>query len=499
MTLKQKTISGVVWTGLAKMSMQGVLFVVTIILARLLTPDDFGIVGMAALVTVAVAMVNDRGLGTAIIQKRDILENQLSSVFWGGLVFAIVLFSISAMASFPVAAFFKKPVVQAVIGVQAFGFIIGAFGIVQKSLLTRDMEFKKLAIMEIASVAVSGCISIVMALLKFGVWSLVVGTLVRDLTGVILVWIYCDWRPKLHFSWPDFKSLFGFSANVLGNDVALYATTNVDITIIGKVLGSAPLGFYSLALNMVKLPVTRLSGIVSKVTFPAFSAVQEDLGRFKNGFTKSLTFISIFTFPLLAGMAVFSREFIEIFLGAKWQAMAAPLIILTPMAMLKSVGTIKGSVLMARGRPEIELWWNIVYLLPLAGVVLLGTRYGIVGVATAFTALYVITFPIIQGITNRQVDLSSREFLAALLPASVPTAVMVVFGLLLKQFAAGLFKSALLPFFISGVVLSVLVYLACLWLMDKSLFAELWNAVAHQGKQGQNLPSTAGTEVMAGS
>jgi len=140
-----------------------------------------------------------------------------------------------------------------------------------------------------------------------------------------------------------------------------------------------------------------------------------------------------------------------------------------------------------------------VYLLPLAGVVLLGTRYGIVGVATAFTALYVITFPIIQGITNRQVDLSSREFLAALLPASVPTAVMVVFGLLLKQFAAGLFKSALLPFFISGVVLSVLVYLACLWLMDKSLFAELWNAVAHQGKQGQNLPSTAGTEVMAGS
>ncbi len=494
MTLKQKTISGVVWTGMAKMSMQGMLFIVTIILARLLTPDDFGIVGMAALVTVAVAMVNDRGLGTAIIQKKDILENHLSSVFWGGLVFATTLFIVSALASFPIAAFFKKPVVQAVIGVQAFGFIIGAFGIVQKSILTRDMEFKKLAIMEMASVAISGCVSIVMALLKFGVWSLVVGTLVRDLIGVILVWIYSDWRPKLHFSWQDFKMLFGFSASVLGNDVALYATTNADITIIGKVLGSEPLGIYSLALNMVKLPVTRLSGIVSKVMFPAFSAVQEDLGRFKKGFTKSLTFISIFTFPLLAGMAVFSREFIEIFLGAKWLAMAAPLIILTPMAMLKSIGTIKGSVLMARGRPDIELKWNIVYLLPLIGAVLFGTRYGINGVAIAFTVLYIITFPIIQGITNRQIDLSAREFMAALVPATAATVAMVIFGLVYRQFSSGLFKLALLPFFISGVALSVATYLACLWLLDKSLFAELWNSVVHQGKQGQNVPLT---EAMA--
>ena len=245
---------------------------------------------------------------------------------------------------------------------------------------------------------------------------------------------------------------------------------------------------------MVKLPVTRLSGIVSKVMFPAFSAVQEDLGRFKKGFTKSLTFISIFTFPLLAGMAVFSREFIEIFLGAKWLAMAAPLIILTPMAMLKSIGTIKGSVLMARGRPDIELKWNIVYLLPLVGAVLFGTRYGINGVAIAFTVLYIITFPIIQGITNRQIDLSAREFMAALVPATAATVAMVIFGLVYRQFSSGLFKLALLPFFISGVALSVATYLACLWLLDKSLFAELWNSVVHQGKQGQNVPLT---EAMA--
>jgi O-antigen/teichoic acid export membrane protein len=473
MTLKQKTISGILWTSLAKMSMQVVLFIVTVVLARLLTPDDFGLLGMAAVITVAISIVNDRGLGTVIVQKRTLPDALLSTVFWGGLFFGFALFLLSIFASYPLTGFFKKSEVQQIVIVQGMGFIIGAFGIVQKSLLTREMNFKKLSIMEVASIIASGLVSVSMALLGFGVWSLVIGNLVRDGVGVILVWIFSPWRPRRHFSWSEFKELFAFSANVLGNDVAFYLNTNADITIVGKVLGASALGYYTLALNLVKLPVTRLSGIVSKVTFPAFSSVQNDLETFKRGYAKSMSYISIITFPILVGLGLFAREFILLFFKEKWLDMVAPLIILVPMAMLKSVGTIRGSVLMARGKPQIEFWWNAAYLIPLALAVYAGAQFGLIGVSIAFSGLYLLTFPIIQKITDNQVNLPYKEFFDSIRPATISSILMVAGGLLFKYAAASFLSLNTLLVFIIGVILTTAIYLGSLWLFSKSLITEI--------------------------
>ena len=307
MSIKQKAIHGVLWTGIAKASMQIVLFLLMLVLARLLSPEDFGIVGMAAIVTVAISMVNDRGLGTAIIQKSSLSQEHLSSVFWGGIAFSFLLFSATILASYPMALFFRNPLVQPVVAVQAAGFVIGSLGIVQKSILNKDLEFKKLAVMEVVSSVASGIVSITLALMRFGVWSLVIGALVRDGVNVFLVWIYCRWRPRFFFSWRQFKELFSFSANVLGNDVVSYAVTNMDVVIIGRMLGTEALGYYTLALNLVKMPVQRLSGVVSKVAFPAFSAIQDDMKKLRKGFLKASAVLSLIIFPLLLGLALFAR------------------------------------------------------------------------------------------------------------------------------------------------------------------------------------------------
>jgi len=462
MSLKKKAMQGVLWTGLAKASMQVMLVILMVVLARLLTPADFGVVGMAAIVTVAISMVNDRGLGTAIIQKSQIFESHLSSVFWGGILFSLLLFAISLFASYPLSAFFRNPLVQPVIAVQAIGFVIGSFGIVQKSLLTKNMEFKKLAIMEIASILASGLVSIVLAVLRFGVWSLVFGTLTRDAVNVLLVWIFCRWRPRWIFSWSDFKELFAFSAKVLGNDIASYGVANLDILIIGRLLGSEALGYYHLALNLVKTPVARLSAIVSKVAFPAFSAIQGDTKKMHKGYLTASSLLSIIIFPLLLGLALFAHEFIDLFMGAKWMNMALPLILLIPMGLAKSIGVIRWPVLMALGRPDVELKWNLAYALPLAAVVYFGAQRGLNGAAAGISLLLLLTFPLIQSLADRIFKLSDRRFYRSIAPAALAGAVMVAAVLILKSFILPLLDLDKRLNLAVGIILSGAVYLLAL-------------------------------------
>ena len=474
-TLKEKTVSGVFWIGMAKTSMQFMLVAVLFILARLLSEADFGIIAMAGIITVAIGMVNERGLGTAIIQKKNIPDSQLSTMFWASLAFGALLFGVGFGISFPLAGFYNEQLIKPVFIIMSSGFFIGAFGIVQKALLTKEMAFKKLAIIEMCAVMVSGITAIILAMFRFGVWSLVVLALLRDLISVVLLWLSSPWRPALHFSRKEFNELLSFSASVLGNDVALYLVTNADITIIGKVLGKAMLGYYSLALNLVKMPVTRLSAIVARVVFPAFSELQDDLLAFKKSFLRSVTFISLITFPLLAGLAVFSREFITVFLGEKWLPMTLPLIILIPMAMLKSVGSIKGSVLMACGKPEIEFKWNLVYLLPLIAAVLFGTRFGISGAAAAFTILYILTFPVIQHITNKQINVTMKEFGKALSVSTFSTAMMAFVGIIVKLIFRIVLNINDLWTLTAGILLSVVTYYFAFRLLDKTLLNEFLN------------------------
>ncbi|MDZ7316703.1 MAG: MOP flippase family protein [candidate division KSB1 bacterium] len=427
-SLRRKTISGVIWSASSKLILQLVLLGVTALLARLLSKDDFGVVGMAAIITVAVNMVNDKGLGTAIVQRKYLDSNHLSSLFWGSIAFGVFLYLLSAVIAVPMAQFFRKPVVSPVVLVMALGFVIGSFGIVQKSLMTREMDFKRLSILEIFSVLPAGLAAVIMAKAGFGVWSLVANSVLRDLFNVAGLWIVHPWRPRRHFSWKEFREYIGFSSKVLANDGAIYLITNTDVTIIGRVLGSAALGVYNLALYLVKLPVTRISAIVARVVFPAFSSLQDEPDKFGKAYLRATKYISLIAFPLLAILAVFSREIVLLVLGEKWIEMILPLIIMTPMGMLKSVGTIRDSVFMAVGKPQIELYWNIGYFFPLAAAVYLGTRWGVVGAASAFTLASIAAFPFIQHLTNKAAGISMKRFIGSISTAAIATAVAAAAG-----------------------------------------------------------------------
>jgi PST family polysaccharide transporter len=195
------------------------------------------------------------------------------------------------------------------------------------------------------------------------------------------------------------------------------------------------------------------------------------------GYLKSMTFVSVFTFPVLAGLAVLAHEFVVVFLTEKWLPMVLPLIALTPMAMLKSIGTIRGPVLMARGRPDIPLIWNIFYFAPLVAAIYYGTRYGLLGVAVAFTGLYLITFPVIQWITNRQAGVSTMEFLSAIAPTSLATLLLALTALLVRKVTIVVFNFPDLGVLLTSLAVSVAVYIAVLWMVKKQLILELYALV----------------------
>ena len=488
--LKSKAVKGVIWTAISKFSVQGLLLLTTAILARLLMPEDFGIIGMAAIITVAIGIVTDQGLAAAIIQKKELNDLHLSSTFWAGIALGCLLFILGVTGSKFMAAYYRNAAVGPVVRVLSLGFVIGSIGMVHKAQLKRYLDFRRLAIIEIYGVLANAVISIGFAFSGFGVWSIVWGLLARSIIVTIFLWLKVSWRPQILFHWDSFKELFSFSANVLGNDIVIYINSNVPYVVIGRILGSTILGFFTIAFNLVTLPIYSFAAIVSKVAFPTFSRVQDDLSAIQHGYTKSLTFISSITFPLLAGLMVVAPEFVFVVFGGKWSEAVLPVQILCPMALLRSVGTTRGALFQARGRSDIELKWNCCYFIPLCIAAYWGSRQGLIEATAAITTLFIIAFPIIQYITNRLIQLDSKRYLKSLAPTAVSTIMMalvvsVVRTILLMH--ADLSNFMLL---VVCIITGAIVYYLALHSIDKTVMKELFELLV-----SKKISSTALTQA----
>ena len=471
--LKAKGVRGILWTGLSKFSIQGLQLLTTVILARLLTKEDFGVIGMAAIITVAIGMFAEHGLSASLIQKKQIHERHLSSIFWAGLLIGAMLSGCGAIFSGLLASYYRNELVQPVVSVLSIGFFVSSASIVQKALLKKALKFRKLAIIEIAGVVGNAVVSITMAFMGYGVWSLVWGLLLRNVIVTILLWVMVEWRPKGLFDWLSFKELLLFSANVLGLDIISYAISNAPYVIIGRVMGAAAVGAFTVAFNLVTLPIYNFSAIVSKVAFPAFAHMQDDFVRFRKGYCKALTYISLATFPLLSGLLIVAPEFIRVLFGTKWDAAILPVQVLCPMALLRSVGTTKGFLFMASGRADIGLKSSFVYFFPFTAAVLLGARFGLNGAVISYTTIYIICFPILQIIANKVIDLKFRDYLKSLTMAFSCTSVMIIVVLAAKFILKTYCFDNDIFILVSSILIGASVYFSLVFRVNKEAIFEL--------------------------
>jgi len=283
-------------------------FVTTAVLARLLLPKEFGVVGMALLVNEIVSLLGGFSLGVALIQKKDLDERYFDTTFWANLVVGMGL-SLCFLVAAPIAAaFFKTPQVQPLVMFLALHYLIAAAGGVHKALLLRQLQFQRFAVLSVVSAVARSVVALALAFAGFGIWGIMMGLLAERITTLWMLLVMVPWRPRWHFAWRQFHDLFRFSRNLYGENLLRFFNANSDRFLTGRLLGASALGFYQFAYALPHLVVEYFTETVSEVLFPVYSKVQDDHARFRRGYTMTVTLTALVTFPLLVGTTYYATK-----------------------------------------------------------------------------------------------------------------------------------------------------------------------------------------------
>ncbi len=426
--------SGVRWSALSKYGAQGMQVVVSLVLARLLAPEYFGLLGMATVVTGFVKVFQNLGFNSAIIQRKQVGDALLSTLFWVNLGVCLLVAGVLVAISPAAAWIYSDARVTPIVAVLALNFVFAGFTMIPTAVLTRRMAFNKLAVREIAAAIFGGATALTLAALGFGVWSLVAGSLVGSATQMILINLLSPFRPRLVFDRQGLRECLGFGLNLTGFNVFNYFSRNADHLIIGIFLGPIALGYYALAYKFMLLPRESVTGVLTRVLFPAFSRMQDDDERLANAYLRVCGAIAFITFPMMAGMAVVARPFVEVVLGDKWLPAIPIVSVLALLGMLQSVTATTGNIFLAKGKPS----W--MFGIAVAGGTvhtcgfLVGVYWGAIGVAVAYcvTSL-VMQIPHFLLVFKLVPSLTWCRLLNALKPYAVCSGAMAVVVLLCRM------------------------------------------------------------------
>jgi PST family polysaccharide transporter len=468
---KQKTITGIGWSVFARLGRQGLQFVIEVILARLLLPQDFGLLGMLIVFIGFARIFTDLGLGSALIQKQDARPAHFFSIFWINVAVGFVLMLLFAGFSPLIARFYGEPVLVPLAIVISTNFLIGSISIVQSSLLRKRLDFRRLAFVELLATAGSGAAGILMALFGLGVWSLVVQSVLLTLFTGVLLWTVSDWRPMIRFEWGAVKEVLGFSTNLLGFTSVNYWLRNGDNLLVGKFLGTVALGLYAKSYSIMLLPLAMISNTIGYVMFPAFSAIQNDRKRIANVYLRITRTIALITFPMMAGLWTVSEHFVLVIFGPQWAGMIPVLNVFCLIGMLQSIGTLNGNLYLSQGRTDLQFKVGTVVGILGFGAIALGLRWGITGVARAYGLASVLLFYPSFSIAISLVDLAFSDLIRNLRAIAACTGVMVA-----AVWTLGLALPSLWPhwvLFVVQVSFGVITYLLLIRLFNVSAYREV--------------------------
>lgn len=369
----------------------------TAILARLLTPADFGLVAMVTALTGILAMFKDAGLSMATVQQDQITHDQVSVLFWINVALSFGLALIVAALSPGVAWFYGEPKLLPITLTVAGLFVFDGLAVQHQALLRRQMRFSALARIQVLSTTLALIATIVAALMGAGYWALLVQISVSQLCGVLLSWVYCRWLPGAIKRGVGARSMLKFGGYLTGFNFINYFARNGDNILIGKVWGSDQLGMYAKAYSLLLFPLQQINGPISAVAIPALSRLQNNPEEFRSFFRKVLSITSFIVFPLTAWMIVCRREIILIVLGQQWEGTIPIFGVLAISAFAQPIGNITGVLYVALGKAKRMFKWGVISSAWLVFSFIVGMPYGAIGVASAYSAaIMIMIFPLIM-------------------------------------------------------------------------------------------------------
>jgi PST family polysaccharide transporter len=411
--LKDKAISGIYWNGIAQFVHEGLGLLTTLILARLLSPDAFGLLAMVAVFVGFISVFQDLGLGPSIIQEQKFNQENLSSIFWLNLIFSLILFLLALLSAPLVSSFYGEPSIRSIMMVLGLTFPLSSLRMVHGAILARQMMFKKLALIKNISVTMGSATGITFALMGFGVWALVWQGLAHTLASALLHWVMVPWRPKWILSYKKVKRQLHFGINLQVGTILNHFTRNADDLLIGKFVGAGALGIYQMAYRLMLWPLQKVSRVVGEVMFPALSSIQDDMELVKSIFLKVTRSIALVTFPMVLGIWVTAPSIVHILLGEKWVGVIPIFQVLCILGVSQSIATNTGWIFLSQGRTDVRLKLQAAFSTLFIISFLIGVKWGAMGVAICYTIASLLTTPIQFRVAGRLIGMTFTDVVKA--------------------------------------------------------------------------------------
>jgi teichuronic acid exporter len=459
-SLRQKTLTGFKWSFIDNVGKYGGQFIVGIILTRLLTPEDFGLVGMITIFIVIGQSLTNSGFGQALIQKKDAGDVDFSTVFYFNIFASVVIYLIIYFTAPLIAQFYNQPQLIPLTKVISLAFVIDALGRIHHVHLEKQLDFKAPSIIGVVSVAISGTISITLAYLGFGVWALVANTLIRSAMTTILLWVVSKWKPLAVFSKKSLSTLFMFGSKILVAGLIQSIFQNIYYLIIGRFFSAQSLGYFTRAVQFKDMPVNTLTVIVQKVTFPVFSTIQDDDGKLIPGYTKAIRMLSAAVLPFLVMIFITARPLILIVLGEKWLPVVPYLKVMVLYGWIQVIYTINNQIITVKGRSDYYLQIQIIDKVLIVASILVTYKYGIMAMIYGNMVATILTFLVECVYLKKVIHITLAYQVKQIAPFFLASLVMLLSSLPLAYYI-----DSELWYLLSGVVLSSFVYLAMIWLL----------------------------------
>lgn len=427
--LERSLVRGIAWTGAMKWLSQLLSWASLFIVARLVTPADYGVVGIAALYLGLIGLLSDFGLSAAVITMRDLSEERIAQLHGAAGLFGLLAMGISILAAWPIGWFFRSTEVPAVIMAMSITLLFSGIRQVPSSLMQRDLRFRELALIEAGQSIVSALSTVSLAAMGLGYWALALGSIV----GAVFATLRINLRRPHRRAWPRWAAIrepLTLSSHILSGQFSWWVYSNADFAIAGRMLGQSALGAYTLAWEMASVPIEKITVIVTKVTPAYFSALQHDLPALRRQLLMMTQGIAFLTLPLTLGMALVAREFVLVALGDKWTPAIVPLQLLATYASFRSIVTLLPQVLNIKGDTRFTMRMGLLFVLVMPAAFLLGSRWGSTGIAMMWVLVYpVLTIPIFWR-TFQRLELRPADYVRSVWPA-LRGALVMVGGLLI--------------------------------------------------------------------
>jgi O-antigen/teichoic acid export membrane protein len=472
--IAQKTAWGFLWNFSAYFLGKIVVLVTTAILARLLAKSDFGLVAVAVVAINYISVLKDLGLGVALIQRKGNVEEAANTVFTINLFLGLALSAIIIPLAPLVATYFRDPQVIPVLRWMGISFIINALGSVHTNWLVRDLDYRRKLVPELGGALMKGVISIGLAYLGYGVWSLVFGQIAGALASVLLVWMVLPWRPRLTLDRNVARSLMKFGVSVTLIDVITQITDNLDYVIVGRFFGLVPLSIYTLAYRLPEMLLIGNLWVMGGVVFPAFSSIQDRPEDLRRGFLTSVRVVELFAVPICLGLLLAAEPIVRVVFGDQWLEAIPVLRVLALYAWVYSLGYHVGGLYKAIGRPDILLRLSLLTLVIIIPSLLIGAQFGIIGVAAGHLVAVLIRRIISLALATRFVNVSIWEIFGELRSSLLGAMVMVPVVVAVSYLTSDLNPFLQLTFIVLSGGIS---YLLALWGIEKENLIRLLRLV----------------------